>query len=85
MDSGDKSATDAGKGDPKSTTEEGAECECAEGEGAAMESLEWKLANSKACPKCKIFIERDDGCNKVDCPYCSNVVRLMALLLLPSS
>lgn len=46
------------------------------GSGAhELESLRWKLANSKRCPQCHIFINRDEGCNKCDCPYCSNVVR----------
>ena len=33
-------------------------------------SLEWKYKNSKACPRCKIMITRDDGCNRMECSYC---------------
>eukprot|EP01135_Chromosphaera_perkinsii_P004247 Nk52_evm36s272 gene=Nk52_evmTU36s272 len=35
-----------------------------------LRSLQWKAANSKRCPNCQSFIERDDGCNKMDCLYC---------------
>ncbi|CAO0791866.1 unnamed protein product [Mucor circinelloides] len=34
------------------------------------ETVEWKLANSRRCPNCSIMINRDEGCNKVDCSYC---------------
>lgn len=34
------------------------------------ETVEWKLANSRQCPNCSIMINRDEGCNKVDCSYC---------------
>eukprot|EP01137_Pigoraptor_chileana_P034683 Opistho-2@27600 len=37
-----------------------------------LQTLEWKLANGKRCPRCCIFIERDDGCNKMDCLYCGS-------------
>jgi hypothetical protein len=33
-------------------------------------NMKWKLENSKACPRCCILINRDDGCNKVDCTMC---------------
>jgi len=33
-------------------------------------NLQWKLDNSKRCPNCCILINREDGCNKVDCLYC---------------
>ncbi|CAG8718629.1 9508_t:CDS:2, partial [Acaulospora morrowiae] len=36
----------------------------------ALENIKWKLANSKSCPNCSILINRDDGCNKVDCLHC---------------
>ncbi|CAG8566040.1 8137_t:CDS:2, partial [Cetraspora pellucida] len=36
----------------------------------ALENMKWKLANSKSCPNCSILINRDDGCNKVDCLHC---------------
>ncbi|RHZ79859.1 hypothetical protein Glove_140g136 [Diversispora epigaea] len=35
-----------------------------------LENIKWKLANSKSCPNCSILINRDDGCNKVDCLHC---------------
>ncbi|KAI8971934.1 hypothetical protein BDF20DRAFT_887338 [Mycotypha africana] len=34
------------------------------------ETVKWKLRNSRRCPKCSIMINRDEGCNKVDCSYC---------------
>lgn len=34
------------------------------------ETVEWKLENSRRCPNCSIMINRDEGCNKVDCSYC---------------
>eukprot|EP01136_Pigoraptor_vietnamica_P042944 Opistho-1_new@17725 len=39
-----------------------------------LDTLQWKLQNGKRCPRCCIFIERDDGCNKMDCLYCGNQV-----------
>lgn len=33
-------------------------------------TVKWKLQNSRQCPKCSIMINRDEGCNKVDCSYC---------------
>eukprot|EP00126_Sphaerothecum_destruens_P010326 Sdes_comp20717_c0_seq2m16430 len=35
-----------------------------------LSSLKWKLSRSKRCPSCFCFIERDDGCNKMNCSYC---------------
>lgn len=32
----------------------------------------WKLENSKRCPQCSILINRDEGCNKVECVYCGH-------------
>ncbi|ORX99710.1 hypothetical protein K493DRAFT_257031 [Basidiobolus meristosporus CBS 931.73] len=38
----------------------------------SVENLKWKLENSKSCPNCCILINRDDGCNKVDCLHCGH-------------
>lgn len=35
-----------------------------------LATLKWTLENSKRCPKCAILINREEGCNKVDCLYC---------------
>ena len=35
-------------------------------------TLDWKIKNSKSCPKCRILITRDDGCNKMECGYCGH-------------
>eukprot|EP00127_Corallochytrium_limacisporum_P002731 Clim_evm40s136 gene=Clim_evmTU40s136 len=35
-------------------------------------NLIWKLKNSKRCPQCCIFIQRDDGCNRMHCAYCGH-------------
>ncbi|KAI8340378.1 hypothetical protein EDC96DRAFT_611180 [Choanephora cucurbitarum] len=32
--------------------------------------LNWKLKHSRRCPNCSIMINREEGCNKVDCSYC---------------
>ncbi|RKP21592.1 hypothetical protein ROZALSC1DRAFT_20401 [Rozella allomycis CSF55] len=32
--------------------------------------IKWKINNTKACPNCHIYINRDEGCNQVDCVYC---------------
>ncbi|KAI7906419.1 uncharacterized protein BX663DRAFT_496350 [Cokeromyces recurvatus] len=34
------------------------------------ETVRWELNNSRRCPNCSIMINRDEGCNKVDCSYC---------------
>ncbi|KAI9472927.1 hypothetical protein BDB00DRAFT_776526 [Zychaea mexicana] len=36
----------------------------------AIETLRWQLQNSRRCPNCSIMINRDEGCNKVDCSLC---------------
>lgn len=35
-----------------------------------IETLKWKVANSKSCPRCHTLICREEGCNKVDCTMC---------------
>jgi hypothetical protein len=34
------------------------------------QTLKWKIENSQTCPSCCIMINRDEGCNKVDCTLC---------------
>ena len=31
---------------------------------------EWKQANTKQCPSCKVHIEKNDGCNHMTCKKC---------------
>jgi hypothetical protein len=33
-------------------------------------TIEWKLRHCRQCPVCSIMINREEGCNKVDCPFC---------------
>ncbi|GAA5796841.1 hypothetical protein HPULCUR_002219 [Helicostylum pulchrum] len=33
-------------------------------------TIKWKIQHSRQCPNCSIMINRDEGCNKVDCSYC---------------
>ncbi|KAL7324597.1 hypothetical protein PS15p_209770 [Mucor circinelloides] len=35
-----------------------------------VQTLKWKMENSRKCPSCSIMINRDEGCNKVDCTLC---------------
>lgn len=42
------------------------------GMGSRVETWRWLAENSRACPQCCTLIERDDGCNKVDCTMCGN-------------
>ncbi|CAO3666468.1 unnamed protein product [Rhizopus microsporus] len=37
------------------------------------EVLTWALEHSQRCPSCCIMINRDEGCNKVDCAFCGFV------------
>ena len=53
-------------------------------ESECMANLKWKVENrydtvfssfnifSKNCPRCFTLIQRDDGCNKVDCAMCGH-------------
>ena len=38
---------------------------------AESENLNWILANTKACPKCKRPIEKNQGCMHMTCSQCS--------------
>ncbi|KAI8091179.1 uncharacterized protein B0P05DRAFT_256570 [Gilbertella persicaria] len=38
--------------------------------GDDVQSLKWKLEHSRKCPCCSIMIQRDEGCNKVECTMC---------------
>ncbi|RKP06736.1 hypothetical protein THASP1DRAFT_18073 [Thamnocephalis sphaerospora] len=40
--------------------------------GGHIDDLRWKLEHSKPCPNCRVLIDRDDGCNRVDCLYCGH-------------
>ncbi|CAO3594623.1 unnamed protein product [Absidia cylindrospora] len=33
-------------------------------------TTQWYLNNSQRCPNCSIMINREDGCNKMDCSLC---------------
>jgi len=44
----------------------------------ARMTLQWKLANSKRCPTCSVMINREEGCNKVDCLHCGYEVTFFA-------
>ncbi|KAI9333908.1 hypothetical protein BD770DRAFT_402679 [Pilaira anomala] len=35
-----------------------------------VQTIKWKLENSRNCPSCSIMINRDEGCNKVECTLC---------------
>jgi hypothetical protein len=50
------------------------EHDCAKGPGAALVR---KLAQDrrwKQCPRCKMYVERIDGCNRMTCRYCSRLM-----------
>jgi hypothetical protein len=36
----------------------------------SVESLSWKIQNSKRCPNCAVFIYHEHGCHKMTCLYC---------------
>jgi len=40
------------------------------GDARDMGNLLWLAANTKKCPQCKAFIEKDDGCNHMACKRC---------------
>ncbi|KAI8380816.1 hypothetical protein BD560DRAFT_387193 [Blakeslea trispora] len=33
-------------------------------------TIQWKLNHTRPCPNCSVMINRDEGCNKVDCLLC---------------
>ncbi|KAI8343371.1 hypothetical protein BC941DRAFT_411167 [Chlamydoabsidia padenii] len=33
-------------------------------------SIQWKINNTRPCPNCSVMINRDEGCNRVDCLLC---------------
>ncbi|KAI8379813.1 hypothetical protein EDC96DRAFT_491805 [Choanephora cucurbitarum] len=33
-------------------------------------TIHWKLNHTRPCPNCSVMINRDEGCNKVDCLLC---------------
>ncbi|KAG1179236.1 hypothetical protein G6F70_004968 [Rhizopus microsporus] len=35
-----------------------------------ISTIQWKLNNTRPCPNCSVMINRDEGCNKVDCLQC---------------
>ncbi|KAI8070447.1 hypothetical protein BC940DRAFT_296103 [Gongronella butleri] len=35
-------------------------------------SLQWKLDHTRPCPNCSVLINRDEGCNRVDCLLCGH-------------
>ncbi|KAI8968370.1 hypothetical protein BDF20DRAFT_827849 [Mycotypha africana] len=35
-----------------------------------VKTIEWKLKYSRRCPSCSMMINRDEGCNKIDCTFC---------------
>jgi len=37
-----------------------------------LETMEYFLKNTKPCPKCKVKIEKIDGCNKMKCKECKH-------------
>jgi ariadne-1 len=39
---------------------------------AESENLNWILANTKPCPKCKRPIEKNQGCMHMTCSQCKN-------------
>jgi len=36
------------------------------------ENVNWIIANTKKCPKCNIFIEKNQGCNHMTCRNCKH-------------
>jgi hypothetical protein len=48
----------------------------------SMATFEWQVRNSKRCPGCSALINREDGCNKMDCLNCGYEVFLFLFLFL---
>jgi ariadne-1 len=45
------------------------------------DNLLWIKANTKACPNCKTFIEKNQGCNSVRCSNCKETFCWMCMKL----
>ena len=44
----------------------------AEKNASDSENANWILANTKVCPKCKVAIEKNQGCNHMTCKMCKH-------------
>ncbi|KAL9554705.1 hypothetical protein MBANPS3_002699 [Mucor bainieri] len=42
------------------------------GDEELTSTIQWKLNHTRPCPNCSVMINRDEGCNKVDCLLCGH-------------